>query len=275
MIPPIIHQMWLDKSTKTNVSVPSKYQSNVDQLRSLHSHWTYMFWNRDKVEKLFRTEPDLKPFRKTYQSMPHHIQKCDFARYAILYCLGGIYMDLDFHCHKSLDRILQAHPSLLLVYEPQEHSSHDPVPRRLYNGFLGSSPRHRFWLEWMTYIQMSLTKTSDVMETTGPVNFARFMLQAPSHYRNPEHFADTCDIIPIASIHDKIMMCAECQHRDSQPFDPQTYHLRVGNYTDTYWNEGTHWSSDKPSSSTSLWKWILFILLIVVIILFIRNRNHH
>lgn len=274
MIPPIIHQMWLDKSTKTNSEPPSKYKTHVSQIKTVNPHCTYMFWNMQEVETLFKEEPDLYRFQKCFQSMPHHIQKCDFARYAILYCKGGVYIDLDFHCYQPLDNLIKNHPSLLLVYEPVEHSFEDHVPRRLYNGFMGSSAKNTFWLDWMTYIQMSC-KTSDVvMETTGPINFARYMLQAPLLYRDPSHFADTCDIIPIARVGDQIMVCSECQHRDGQKFDPQTYHSRVGNYTDTFWNEGTDWWNDKPlAKKRPCLFWIFIILVAVFIFIFIKKNK--
>lgn len=42
-----------------------------------------------------------------YHSLPFNIQRLDMIRYMILYCHGGVYVDLDIECFKSIDPLVE------------------------------------------------------------------------------------------------------------------------------------------------------------------------
>lgn len=90
-IPKKIHQMWLDKFVRNNTEYPEKYR-NLGYPKSwtdLNPDYEYTLWNWDKVHELFES-PELARWRDFYyKRLEHHIEKCDFARYAILYKHGG------------------------------------------------------------------------------------------------------------------------------------------------------------------------------------------
>src|SRR5438876_687791 len=161
MIPKVIHRMWLDKKIANNNYVPKKYDKFIQSFDANNPDFKVIFWNMDKCKQLFEKYPEINKYKNVWYHLPHHIQKCDFMRFIILYLFGGLYIDLDFMCFKNLSPLLDR--ELLLVFEPVEHSEmfHDPIKARLYNGFIGSIPKHSFWIDWLDFISESLKKIDD------------------------------------------------------------------------------------------------------------------
>ena len=275
MIPKIIHRMWLDKTIDNNLYPPKKYKPLMDTFDKYNPEFKVEFWNMAKVKSLFEY-PVIQQYQDTWENLPHHIQKCDMARYFIMYLFGGIYIDLDFTCFKNLSPLLDR--ELLLVLEPPEHYENGI---RLYNGFIGSVPGHQFWLDWLDYISESVLETNDVMETTGPTNFGKFWQQ--SKYRSI-HLVDTCDIIPLYSCYEKPhCLTKKCAERlDKSDRKSGDYYLKLDNYVDNHWINGSGWGNeqlkkndivekmDNLSASTNNGIWIgLAIGLVLLILVFI------
>jgi hypothetical protein len=283
MIPKIIHQMWLDKNVSNNSGAPEKYVKFVSSFNEYNPEFMMIFWNIDRFKKLFDDYPEIKKYKNVWHKLPIHIQKCDMARYIILYLFGGLYIDLDFMCFKNLSPIIDR--NLLLVREPIEFSAKNQT--KISNSFMGSIPKHPFWLEWLDFICLSLktnqNKTSgevsnftNVMNTTGPANFGLFFSR--SKYANIE-LVSTCDIIPLTYSYDgSNKIINECIHRNnnSNIISGDNYYKHFGNYTHTKWFEGSGWMNEKNNSSilrgqdnTPISSRKNNILLITFIVLFI------
>lgn len=242
MIPKIIHRMWLDKNIDNNTIVPKKYNKYIESFNKYNPEFKVEFWNRDKINKLFDEYPIIKKYQDVWENLPHHIQKCDMARYFIMYLFGGIYIDLDFICYKNLSPLLNR--ELLLVMEPPEHSEIFEKGKKLYNGFIGSIPGHKFWLEWLDFICESVKGSDDVMQTTGPSNFGRFWENS-----NYQHIplVDTCDIIPLYYCYETPhCLSRDCAKRlDQNDLKSTDYYKKLGNYADTTWISGSQWGKEK------------------------------
>lgn len=268
MIPKIIHHMWLDKNISNNENVPKKYDKFMKSFRIHNPDFQVMFWNMERVKKLFDDYPEINKYKDVWYGLPHHIQKCDMMRFIILYLYGGLYIDLDFMCFKNLSPFLNR--ELFLVLEPPEHSEayKDPVSARLCNGFIGSVPKHKFWLDWLDFICLSLKKTNDVMYTTGPLNFRIFFNK--SKYRDVE-LINTCDIIPIATGRNGNFITRECIHRNggSKIIKNDNYYKQFGNYTHTKWSEGSGWGNETLINDTSKNYRLYFLLLVILVLLII------
>ncbi|XWV25489.1 glycosyl transferase [Tupanvirus deep ocean] len=276
MIPKILHRMWLDKSITNNNYAPKKYDPFIKSFKDHNPDFQVMFWNMERVNQLFDRNPQIAKYKNIWTNLPHHIQKCDMARFIIIYLYGGVYVDLDFMCFKNLSPLLNR--ELLLVFEPPEHSEiwNDPVPARLYNGFIGSVPRHPFWLDWLDFIVESLKKSNDVMLTTGPLNFAIFFRQ--SRYHNIPTI-NTCDLLPIYLKDNSNYITRNCVDRNhgSNIIKNNDYYKHFGNYTHTKWSEGSGWGNEQLedpnklkenfSSTSSSNDTLCYILIIVVILL--------
>lgn len=161
-IPKIIHSMWYDKIDFDNETPPSKhkvYPIYEMSWRQHHPDYQFHFWNRKKIEELWR-RPELAKWKPRFDSLARLIEKCDYSRYAILYIYGGIYHDLDYLCFKNFDDLLNK--PLLLSREPIEHIGmrnlliRDQVP--IGNCILGSAPNHPFWIELLDYIDKNYKK---------------------------------------------------------------------------------------------------------------------
>jgi inositol phosphorylceramide mannosyltransferase catalytic subunit len=238
MIPKVIHRMWLDRYETYNTSAPKKYDRSIATFNEHNPEFEVQFWNMARVKNLFESYPEIAHYQETWTSFPHHIQKCDFARYIILYLFGGVYIDLDFTCFKNISPLLDR--ELLLVLEPTEHAEAESTGPKLFNGVMGSVSRHPFWLDWLDFIVESVKTSNDVMLTTGPTNFGIFFTQ--SEYKNTP-LIDTCDILPLFYCYEKPHCIAkQCAKRlDPSYHKIEYYHHQLGNYMHTKWVEGSGW----------------------------------
>jgi mannosyltransferase OCH1-like enzyme len=243
MIPKILHRMWLDQNIMNNEVAPKKYDKFIKSFTNHNPDFIIMFWNMEKVIKLF-DNVDIFKYKKVWEKLDHHMKKCDFARYIIMYLYGGIYVDLDFMCFRNLTPLLNR--ELLLVFEPPESAEIHQQEKCLCNGFIGSIPKHLFWLQWMDFIEKSINNSplAHVMLTTGPVNFNIFFSQ--SKYKNTET-VNTCDIMPLYVDNGINYVTRDCIYRNngSKIIKSDDYYKHFQNYTHTKWSEGSGWGSEK------------------------------
>ena len=179
-IPLIIHQMWLDTKTDVNSTPPPKYLSDKYTLgiANVNPEFEYRFWNMKTVKELFE-DPRLQKWKSFYFQVDDLIEMCDFARYAIMYIQGGVYIDCDFSGITSLIGLVKYQKELMLV----PHTSICGVklrepgmtqPADIFNGILGSTPGHHFWAEFMDYIMYRYDPNTPVVNSTGPVALGNF-----------------------------------------------------------------------------------------------------
>lgn len=97
MIPKIIHQIWFQGQDQ----LPKKYDKNIQTIKSNHPNWTYKLWDDIQIRKII---PD--KYLDMYNSYQYMHQKIDFAKYVILYEIGGVYLDIDVVSVRPLDKLL-------------------------------------------------------------------------------------------------------------------------------------------------------------------------
>ena len=173
-IPKIIHSMWIDKVDYDNDRAPKKYRAyqayhmawRVNHPES--TGWSFRFWNRRKVEKLWE-HADLSKWKPLYYKISKIIMKCDLSRYAILYIYGGIYRDLDYISYQSFEPLIRDR-EILLCREPIEVTEtflyREKAP--VGNCILGSRPGHPFWRFLLDQILENYSEAKDVLQNTGP-----------------------------------------------------------------------------------------------------------
>ena len=165
MIPKIIHQTWKNKT------IPEDWKEAVESVKEKNKHYKYMLWTDESMKKFVKKEyPD---FYKTYNGYIHHIQRCDAFRFLVLYKYGGIYIDMDIMCKKSLNPLLKY--DLVLAKSSNTDS--------FTNAFIASIPTHPF----LKYCIDNLPEYKDsysffgkhlhVMNSTGPY-FITSMVEA-------------------------------------------------------------------------------------------------
>jgi mannosyltransferase OCH1-like enzyme len=218
--------MWFDRYELHNEDPPpdrADYRKYSLEWQKFHPDWMYVFWNGDRLNRLWE-DPRLARWKKFfYYRLDKHIEKCDFSRYAILYLYGGVYCDLDMICLRSLDPLMEGR-ALGLVYEPYEHCAKRPV---IANGFMASSPDHWFWSILMDYIMEHYDPETNAVINTGPRAIAKMVEQNHIDEDFPKFFIPSCYILPMTL---QARISTQCE---DDIFDKA--------YCYTKWKEGTNW----------------------------------
>lgn len=185
MIPKIIHQTWKTKE------IPEQWQEAVNACREKHPDFRYILWTDEAMEKFM-----LKYFPQyydMYMEYPYNIQRCDAFRYFVLYKYGGIYLDMDIKCKKSLNAYLDN--ELVFVKSMNITSSYT-------NSFIMSVPKHPFFASCIQNLETYKDylyyagKHFHVIFSTGPGFINKMITQyQPIHKVMPkEDFAGECNV---------------------------------------------------------------------------------
>ncbi len=68
--------------------------------------WKIMFWSVDPIVELLRVLPDGERMVSAFKKLPNKGAQSDFARYAIVYVWGGMYVDTDMECLRNFSCLL-------------------------------------------------------------------------------------------------------------------------------------------------------------------------
>lgn len=123
-IPKIIHFIWV--GTK-----PFPFDKNIKIWKSYHSDWKFNLWTDSNIPLLYNQD--------IYNKVPIEAIKADILRIELLYNYGGIYIDVDSWCLKSINPLID---NLTLFSSTTRGKS-----RRVNNGFLGSVINHPAYYE--------------------------------------------------------------------------------------------------------------------------------
>lgn len=106
-IPPIIHFIWYHDLYNEHLDVsliPSTGSDAPDHCANVNTNFTIMIWNGTAARSFLEENyPWIMP---TYNSYRHPIQRVDALKYFVLWHYGGVYMDLDISCRRSLRPLL-------------------------------------------------------------------------------------------------------------------------------------------------------------------------
>ena len=99
-IPKKINFLWIGDNNYTDI-----YNYNVETFRENNKDYDIKVWNEEEVIKLMKDNFEPKVY-EIYENFSYIINKCDLARFCIIYVNGGVYSDLDFYCRRNLDTLL-------------------------------------------------------------------------------------------------------------------------------------------------------------------------
>ncbi|MCC8154334.1 MAG: hypothetical protein LIP01_09025, partial [Tannerellaceae bacterium] len=169
MIPKNIHLI----SLYEEVPFPAVFSRYVERIKSMRPDWTIrLYHEEDIIEILKEYAPQ---WLDVYNSYAYNVQKADFSRVALLYILGGFYMDMDMYCFNPLDNLLE-HTLVLGEEKMMCKQERDYLnlfhPLRVANYMFGSCAGHPFWLVLIQQMikrkAESVNSQNDILETTGP-----------------------------------------------------------------------------------------------------------
>ncbi len=164
IIPLKIHQIWIGPKP-----LPEKFKWMIKSWQEKHPNWEYKLW----------TNEDLKYFKLINQEAFDKAQnwgaKSDIFRLEILKKFGGVYVDIDFECLKSLDILHHTYKFYCGVIIG------DDV---LANGIMGCISEHPIINEYISRIKISSNFSAlnwhdgtDILKTTGPYMFTDVFLK--------------------------------------------------------------------------------------------------
>lgn len=130
MIPQVIHQIWIQGYDK----IPESLMTMHKNCKNINNNFKYELWDEEKIRKLLEEHFE-KKYIELYDGYTVFAQKADFARYAILYIHGGVYMDMDITCKKNIESFLK-HQMFFTTYR------YPKFFKRYLNGIIGSKPKH-------------------------------------------------------------------------------------------------------------------------------------
>ena len=120
-IPKVLHFIWLGSP------FPQKYNRMLDSWRLHHPHWEIIIWDDEKAKTFSMTNRGKNICIKcdyyrnsdvailnfsssfnlaNFENASNFGMKSDIFRYEILYNIGGVYVDIDYECLKSIDSIV-------------------------------------------------------------------------------------------------------------------------------------------------------------------------
>ena len=92
-IPRIIHRIWLGGDP-----LRDEFDHYGDTWRNHHPGWEMRLWTEDDLPELGLTEALARG--------RHQAERADVLRYELLERFGGVYVDIDFECMRSLEPLL-------------------------------------------------------------------------------------------------------------------------------------------------------------------------
>lgn len=127
MIPRIVHQIWWQGID----AIPPRYRRLREGWMRHHPGWRFECWDEAKSRELMRER--YAGYYEMFDAYRLDIQRIDSIRYFILHAFGGVYLDMDMECLRSIDDLIENRTFLLsqtLIYN---------------NAVMGSSAAHPFW----------------------------------------------------------------------------------------------------------------------------------
>ncbi|KAK6604592.1 putative glycosyl transferase [Botrytis cinerea] len=109
------------EATGGDGEIPREWDERRRHCRGINgqSGWKYVLWTSEK--SLFLIKTHYPSFLQTYISYPTHSQRVDAVKYLLLHKYGGVVMDLDTICLRSLDPFLML--GLFVLSEPTSVSA--------------------------------------------------------------------------------------------------------------------------------------------------------
>lgn len=162
LIPKKIHHIWLGGE------VPEKFKKIMQSWKEFHPDFEYFLWTDETIKTISLKNQNL------FDKASNFGTKSDLLRYEILEQFGGIYVDVDFECIKSLEPLIFAHSFFTGI------GGFDYIN----NAIIGSSSHHPLIQNIVMYVGATEEKNlSNPWYHTGPLFFtkqvARFVRKHP------------------------------------------------------------------------------------------------
>ncbi len=166
LVPRVFHQIWVGAAP-----VPDAARKYGESWLAHHPGWELKLWtDQDVPQDLVTAE--------IYRQIAEPVHRADLLRHELLFRFGGVYVDVDFECLRSIEPLIRG-ATYFYGHE---------LPDRPNIALLGSVPGHEF-ARWCL---QCLAETwpwagTDIIEETGPLFFGRAIQKYLGHHTIAPH----------------------------------------------------------------------------------------
>jgi mannosyltransferase OCH1-like enzyme len=164
-IPRIIHQVWVGPDP-----LPEPFARFQETWRHHHPDWELRFWTDENLPADLR-----RP--EAYERLRSPVERCDILRLEMLARDGGVYVDCDFECLRSIDELVEDIDFFVAYIGPG----------RPAHGITGAVPEHPIIVRSLAEIQPKTWFGYD-KDATGPPFFNRILADYPDATIYPSAF---------------------------------------------------------------------------------------
>lgn len=152
--------------------LPVLTQWHVQRLRKQNPEYTYHYYDDERILSFLKAEYPAEVW-KAFQRLTVGAAKADFFRYAALYRMGGVYLDLDAYARKPFSAFIQPDDVAVISLEN--------LPTRLFAQWaLIFDKGHPFLQKTLELILENIRQCRhlhDVHALTGPTVYTRAIRQ--------------------------------------------------------------------------------------------------
>ena len=157
MVPRIFHQIWLGAEP-----FPREYEAYQQSWLRRHPGWELRFWTEDEL-------PDDLARAEIYERLRRPAERSDLLRFELLARHGGVYLDADFECLRSIEPLL-AGVTFFCAYND---------PGRVNNAIVGCTQGHTLALRAVSALRPRDTYGPVDKDGTGPLFLNRLIAGHP------------------------------------------------------------------------------------------------
>jgi mannosyltransferase OCH1-like enzyme len=153
LIPKVFHQIWLGPEP-----FPGDYARYQQTWTRHHPGWELRVWTEENL-------PDDLERREIYELLRRPAERSDMLRLELLKRHGGVYVDADFECRRSIEPLLDGVTFFCAYIDPG----------RVTNALVGSVPGHPLLEQGIRELRARTTFGPVDKEGTGPLFFNRLV----------------------------------------------------------------------------------------------------
>ena len=152
-IPKTFHFVWLGGQP-----LPDRFAAYIQTWRDHHPTWRVILWTDAELPALAN--------QREFDAAKNLAQKADILRYELLHRYGGVYVDVDFECLKSIEPLLIG----IDGFAGEEDKSSVAI------GIMGAVPLHPLFAELIRRLPESFAanKNENIVNATGPGLLTRY-----------------------------------------------------------------------------------------------------
>ena len=214
VIPRLLHQTARDRA-----SVPPKVARNMRQFAGTFQR---RVWIDEEIHDFLVQHFPGTGYATTFHTLRYGAHKADLFRYAVLYVLGGIYVDIDIPLVRPLEEVVDLSRNAI-------YTSLAKQPGCIFQAVIAAPPRQPLFLHLMDFMKSNVARNGPPSNGKGYHIFTRDMYRqvradiagAPGDTLAPGEHASKCD--PSLTY---VLMQEACHRNASQcPTKLDRYHL--------------------------------------------------